>query len=151
MARLTVPSPTGPNRVLADPLHDPEDTVSFAQEVELPSVHCQDSVEVPMPDESERDTASVELGAIVEEGTGATESTAGGSASTVPLDQLDPPTFPRRSAILHSMENWVSASGWEGIEKEAPVTSDQGEVPFRHCAPEYPTPPGSSVRFERER
>ena len=40
------------------------------------------------------------------------------------------------------MENWVSASGWEGIGKEAPVTSDQGEVPFRHCAPGTPRRPG---------
>ena len=96
MARLTVPSPTGPNRVLADPLHDPEDTVSFAQEVELPSVHCQDSVEVPMPDESERDTASVELGAIVEEGTGATESTAGQRAARPPSRWTGSPSWTRR-------------------------------------------------------
>tara|TARA_B100000085_G_scaffold133407_1_gene121426 strand:- start:65 stop:475 length:411 start_codon:yes stop_codon:yes gene_type:complete len=136
MARLTVPSPTDPNRVLADPLQDPSDTVSFAQEVEVPSVHSQDSVDVPMPDESERVTPSEELSAMVDESKGVTESTEGGSASTVPLDQLDPPTFPRRSVILHSMENWVSASGREGIEKEPPETPDQGEVPFRHSAPE---------------
>ncbi len=136
MARLTVPSPTDPNRVLADPLQDPSDTVSFAQEVEVPSVHSQDSVDVPMPDESERVTPSEELSAMVDESKGVTESTEGGSASTVPLDQLDPPTFPRRSVILHSMENWVSASGREGIEKESPETPDHGEVPFRHSAPE---------------
>tara|TARA_B100000214_G_C23843302_1_gene569874 strand:- start:132 stop:542 length:411 start_codon:yes stop_codon:yes gene_type:complete len=136
MARLTVPSPTDPNRVLADPLQDPSDTVSFAQEVEVPSVHSQDSVDVPMPDESERVTPSEELSAMVDESKGVTESTEGGSASTVPLDQLDPPTFPRRSVILHSMENWVSASGREGIEKEPPETPDHGDVPFRHSAPE---------------
>ena len=136
MARVTVPSPTVPNSVLADPDHDAPKKVSFAHEVEVPSVHSHDSVEVPIRDESKRSTASVELSAIVEEATGAMESIEGGSASTVPLDQLDPPTFPRRSVILHSMENWVSASGTEGIEKEAPETSDHAEVPFRHCAPE---------------
>ena len=93
-------------------------------------------MDVPMPDESERVTPSEELSAMVDESKGVTESTEGGSASTVPLDQLDPPTFPRRSVILHSMENWVSASGREGIEKESPETPDHGEVPFRHSAPE---------------
>ncbi len=136
MARLTVPSPTLPNRVTAVPSQEAAPRVSLAHEVDVPSVHVQESVEVPMPDESDMATPSEELSEIVEDANGVTESIVGASASTVPLDQLDPPVFPSRSVILHSIEKSVSESGCDGMANEAPVTVDHDEVPFRHSAPE---------------
>jgi hypothetical protein len=81
-------------------------------------------------------TPSEELSEMVEDASGVTESTAGASASTVPLAQLEPPVFPRRSVILHSIEKPVSESGCEGIAKVPPVTVAHEELPLRHSADE---------------